>query len=85
MANLYMEYLEKKDIDSSPLKPRDWKRFVDDTNIIWPHGREILDKFLEDLNNQSDPIKFTMGIQENNRLPFLDILVTKKEDASLLH
>ena len=50
VANLYMEYLEKKAIDS-PLKPRDWKRLVDDTNIIWPHGRESLDKFLAHLNN----------------------------------
>ena len=39
VANLYMEYLEKKAIDSSTLKPRDWKRYVDNTNIIWPHGR----------------------------------------------
>ena len=39
VANLYLEYLEKKAIYSSTLKPRDWKRYVDDTNIIWPHGR----------------------------------------------
>ena len=66
VANLYIEYLEKKSIDSSTLKSRDWKRYVDDTNIIWPHGRDSLDKFLTHLNNRSDQIKFTMEIQENN-------------------
>ena len=85
VANLYMEYLEKKAIDSSTLKPRDWKRYMDDTNIIWPHGRESLDMFLTHLNNHSDHIKFTMETQENNSLPFLDVLLTKKTDGSLSH
>ena len=39
VANLYMEYFEKKALDSYPLKTREWKWFVDDTNFIWPRGR----------------------------------------------
>ena len=58
---------------------------MDDTNIIWPHGRESLDKSLTHLNNRSDHIKFTMEIQENNSLPFLNVLLTKKTDGSLSH
>jgi len=40
MANLYMEYFEKKALESYPLKPAWWKRFVDDTNLKWTHNRE---------------------------------------------
>ena len=42
MANLYMEYFEKKDLESYPLKPAWWKRFVNDTNIKWTHGKAEL-------------------------------------------
>ena len=85
VANLYIEYFEKKALDSYSLKPREWKQFVDDTNFIWPHWRENLDDFLKHMNNQSNHIKFTMEIQENNFLPFLDVLITKREDGSLSH
>jgi hypothetical protein len=39
VANLYMENFEKTTIDSYPMKPKLWKRYVDDTHVIWPHGR----------------------------------------------
>ena len=37
------------------------------------------------MNNQSNHIKFTMEIQENIRLPFLEVPITKREDGSLSH
>ena len=85
VANIYMENFENKAIETFSLKPREWKIFVDDTNLIWTHGRENLNKFLTHLNNQSEHIKFTMEVQENNRLPFLDVLITKNKDGSLAH
>ena len=85
VANLYMEYFGKKELDSYPLKPREWKRFIDDTNFIWTHERENLYDFLKHMNSQSNHIKFTMEIQENNCLPFLGVLITKREDGSLSH
>ena len=85
VANIYMEHFENKAIESFSLKPCEWKRFVDDTNLIWTHGRENLNKFLTHLNNQSEHIKFTMDVQENNCLPFLDVLITKNEYGSLAH
>ena len=53
VATIYMEHFENKAIESFSQKPRQWKRFVDDTNLIWTHGRENLNKFLTHLNNQS--------------------------------
>lgn len=48
-------------------------------------AKNNLDNFLTHLNKKSDHIKFTMEIQENNCLPLLDVLITKKADGSLAH
>jgi hypothetical protein len=73
VANLFMENFEERALNTYPLKPKRWKRYVDDTNVVWPHGRDELNKFLEHLNNLSDDIKFTMELEENNNIPFLDV------------
>ena len=59
VANLFMEDFESKALNASWLLPNLWKRYVDDTNVIWSHGQEELDLFFEHLNNQSSTIKFT--------------------------
>ena len=60
VANLFMEDFESKALDSSRLLPKMWKRFVDDTCVIWSHGKEKLELFFLHLNNQSSSIKFTI-------------------------
>lgn len=85
IANIYMMYFEIKALESAPLKPSLWRRYVDDTFIIWQHGIEELNNFLIHLNSIHEDIKFTMEIEENDCLPFLDILVKKKNNGSLGH
>lgn len=85
VASLFMEKFEKKALDSYPLKPKFWIRFVDDTNVNWPRGEEELKNFLDHLNNISKDIQFTMEGEENNCIPFLDILLSRNEDGSLGH
>jgi len=53
--------------------------------LSWSHGRESLHKFLEHLNNQLEHIKFTMEVEENGSLPFLDVLTMKRANGSLVH
>jgi hypothetical protein len=84
VANLFMENFEKKSLDSFPLKPLRWKRFIDDTNVLWPHGKDELDKFFQHLNDISKDIKFTMELEENGSIPFLDVLIKRKEDEGVL-
>jgi hypothetical protein len=77
IANLYMEDFEERAINTAPHKLNHWMRYVDDTYFIWTHGRENLDIFLRHMNSQSNFIKFTMEIENDKKLPFLDILLSK--------
>lgn len=38
VTNLFMEYFKAKSLSSARLLPKLWKRYVDDTNVIWSHG-----------------------------------------------
>ena len=85
VANLFMEDFESKALNSSRLLPKLWKRYVDDTIVIWSHGQEELDLFFENLNNQSLAIKFIKEQEVYGCLLFLDILISKNSDGSLAH
>ena len=66
-----------------PTAPRLWLHYVDDTFVIWPHGQDELHRFHEHLNGQYPNIKFTIEHEENNKLAFLDVLVTRSETRGL--
>ena len=73
-----MEDLEQKAIQSAVLQPKLWVRYVDDTFIIWPHGKEHLHAFHEHLNQQNPNIQFTIEEEKEGQLAFLDVLVTRQ-------
>jgi hypothetical protein len=83
VANLFMEKFEKKALDAYPLNTSRWKRYVDDTNVKWPHGKDELLRFFDHLNGISEDIEFTMEQEENDSIPFLDVLITRKQDGTL--
>ena len=85
VVNLFMEDFETKELASTQCLPKKWKRFVDDTCVVWPHGREKMDLFLNHLNSQSDSIKFTMEVEVNVCLPFLGILLSRMNDGFVSH
>ena len=58
---------------------------MDDVYSNLPNGEEKLVEFTKHLNSQSKSIKFTIEKEENNCLPILDVLTTKKQDGSLSH
>ena len=78
IANIYMEGFEEEAINTADDKPSLWVRYVDDTSTIWPHGPEKLKRFHNHLNSQNDSIQFIIEKEDNNSLPFLDVLVTKE-------
>lgn len=85
IANLFMEHFESQSLETTPLKSRCWKRQVDDTFVIWPHSIDKPENFLNHINNLSPHIQFTMRIEQNHSLPFLDVLVSRNKDGFLSH
>lgn len=44
--DIYMEWFENRIFGKNINKPKLWLRYVDDTFVILPHGRDHLDQFL---------------------------------------
>jgi hypothetical protein len=84
IANFYTEHFEQQAISSAIKKPARWHRYVDDTFVVWPHGKFELQEFLKHLNNIHPNIAFTMEIEQDKTSPFLDVLV-RRPDGSLGH
>ena len=82
VANLYMEDLETKATQSSQNPPSFWRRFVDDTLTVMKSSQ--VESFLNHLNSIDHHIQFTKEeSRPDGSMPFLDILITPKEDGSL--
>ena len=71
--------LEKRYLNDCPtqFKPVLYRRYVDDTFCLF-NRRDDVDRFLQHINSFHPDIKFTFEIEENNTLPFLDVLVEKE-------
>ena len=61
-------------------KPILWKRYIDDIFMIWPHGQETLNTFVEHLNNSHKTIKFKTETSRSH-VNFLDITVTVNKNT----
>jgi hypothetical protein len=79
VSNLYLEHFENLALDSALHKPSLWLRYVDDTFVVWLRGPEQLQNFRGYLNSLRPVIQFTMEIESNSEIPFLDVLVIRKE------
>ena len=82
IANLYMEHLEENALQTAPLPPRLWLRYVDDAFVICPHGQDELQRFHEHLNGQHPNIKFTI---KHDPTPFVCRSNEPLPDYSQLH
>ena len=80
LANLFMSDFENES-QKEKLFPRVWKRYVDD--IFATVKERYLEKTLDWLNSRHDSIKFTVEKESDGKLPFLDLIMSKKEDGSL--
>ena len=78
LANLFLCYHESKWLSDCPeeFKPLKYNRYVDDCFLVFK-TKEQANKFLEYLNKKHRNIAFTAEHEEGNKIPFLDILITK--------
>ena len=82
VANLLMENIEMRALQSSPDPPLLWKRFVDDTFVIIKKAHK--EEFLTHINSVDSNIQFTSEDPgPEGSLPFLDILITPNEEGRL--
>ena len=82
---MFMEHLEQKLLATAPkdLTPKLWKRYVDDILEVVKKGSvEKLTEFLNGLD-ESGSIKFTFEVESEGKLPFLDLLIVRKEDGDV--
>ncbi|XP_072025152.1 uncharacterized protein [Amphiura filiformis] len=85
VANLYMEWLEQEALVTAPLdiKPRLWKRYVDDVlEIVNKGSAEPLTEHLNQIDKTGN-IKFTFETEKTKQIPFLDTLIVKKPNGSI--
>lgn len=75
-SNLYMEFFEKNILSTILPDYVFWIRYVDDVLCLWPDSLN-LDNFLVRLNSLVPSIKFSVEYEENGKLPFLDVLITR--------
>lgn len=80
VANLFMEHLEERALNTTALRPKMWIRYVDDTFVIWPHGNAELKEFHRHLNHQNTSIQFTIEEEKEEKIPFLDVLVRRERN-----
>ena len=74
LSNLYMEFFEREYVTRLTSQRIPWFRYVDDILSVWPADLNV-DDFLVTLNEQVPSIKFTLETENENCLPFLDLLI----------
>ena len=85
VANIYMEEFETAALQTSTLCPKLWVRYVDDIFVVWQHSRTDLQEFLYHLNHRHPSIKFTMEIEQDLSIPFLDVRITRTAEGKASH
>ena len=81
VANIFMEDFESTAITTADRQPKVWYHYVDNTFVVWQHGRRHLEEFLTHINGLHGRIQFTMEVEDNNRISFLDVLVERNEHS----
>ena len=81
VANLVMEDVEQRALNTCASPPAFWKRYVDDTFTVLPKGQ--VQQLHAHLNSIEPTIKFTVEMEQEGSLPFLDTRVIRNSDGSL--
>ena len=80
LATIYIEHFEEIALGSTSLKPSMLLRYEDDIFVLRSH-QEHVKKLLDHVNSIRPYIQFTMEKEQDNKLPFFDVLVTRIEQG----
>ena len=81
VANIFMEDLEQRAIDTATHAPFMWHRYCDD--VLAAMKPDEVQPFLQHLNNMSPSIKFTVETEVEGKLPFLDMTLKRSDDGHI--
>ena len=81
LANIFMVDLETKIAPSLESIMPMWKRYVDDTFTFVK--KDSIDQVIASLNGFHQNIKFTHESEQLKKIPFLDVLITRRADGGL--
>ena len=81
IANLVMEYVETKVIETLDYKPYFFKRFVDDCILCIPENK--LQYTLNKFNYFHEKLKFTHETEKNNSINFLDLTINYDNEGNI--
>ena len=78
-ANIFMDEFEQSNMEKlTELGVAKWMRYVDDVFAIIENELQS-ETILQQLNTQHSNIKFTIETEKQNKLPFLDTKITRKD------
>ena len=81
VANLFMEHLEERALETFQHGVKVWKRYVDDTFVVL--GKDHVDALHRHLNEQFTGVSFTVEQEKGGTLAFLDVEVRRCSNGSL--
>ena len=76
VANLCMEVIEELAITTSSVPPKVWKRYVNDSFVIIK--KDAVTSFHNTLNASDPKISFTIELENNGQIAFLDTLISRR-------
>ena len=79
---IYIEFFEKLALEFAPTNCPIEEIYVDDTFCIVKRGTE--EDIFSHLNNIRSTIKFTLELERDDQLSFLDILLHRREEDGML-
>ena len=82
VANLCMEVIEELAISTSSVPPRIWKRCADDSFVIIK--KDAISSFHNTLNATDLNVPFTIELENNGQIAFLDTLVSRRNGVVVI-
>ena len=81
VANIFMEHIECSALTTFRKPSRIWLRYVDDVYCVIKSS--VIDDFHHHVNSISSNIKFTLELEDNSSLAFLDVRVNHTVNCKL--
>jgi hypothetical protein len=78
-SNIFVEHFEKLALDTAEHTPALWLRYIEDTFVVWSGGLASLQESFNHSNSLRPTIKFTLEIEIDSAVPFLDALLSRED------